>query len=189
MMTIIGYYRRSVLQIRFTKFKKILKKIIYILILAVLFGCSDSREKLNIDRMKMDIEMYLEFEPGGYYISWNDTLCSEFNSDWNYLQKRPYELYCHIFNTKRDTLGYYRGLSSPRQFTYFQTKQNWDSIIDLEFSVGINHFSEFLAEQSEDYIESFNERFDERIEFKPVRVNLRTDLNKKKEIELINRKN
>uniref|UniRef100_UPI00404A8B04 hypothetical protein n=1 Tax=Flavobacterium sp. TaxID=239 RepID=UPI00404A8B04 len=143
---------------------------------------------MNIDRMKVDIEMYLEFEPGGYFISWNDTLCSEYKSDWNYLQKRPYELYCHIFNKERDTLGYYRGLSSPRQFTYFQTKPNTDSIIDLEFSVGINHFSEFLAEQSEEYINSFNEKFEERIEFKPIRVDLKTDLKKKLEIELVNKK-
>ena len=94
-----------------------------------------------------------------------------------------------FFNKERDTLGYYRGLSSPRQFTYFQTKPNTDSIIDLEFSVGINHFSEFLAEQSEDYINSFNEKFEDRIEFKPVRLDLKTDLKKKMEIELINRKN
>ncbi|MEP2278252.1 hypothetical protein [Maribacter sp.] len=137
----------------------------------------------------MDLEIYLEFEPGGYVISWNDTLCSEFNSDGNYLQKRPYELYCHIFNKEKDTLGYYRGLSSPRQFTYFQTKENTDSIIDLEFSVGINYFSEFLAEQSEDYINNLNKKFEERIEFKPIRVDLKTDLNKKLEIELINQKN
>lgn len=138
--------------------------------------------------MKIEIEVYLEFEPDGYFISWNDTLCSEFNSNWNYLQKRPYELYCHIFNKERDTLGYYIGLSSPRQFTYFQTKQNTDSIIDLEFSVGINHFSVFLAEQSEDYIKRFNEMFEEKIEFKPIRVDLKTDLKKKIKIELINKK-
>ena len=169
--------------------RKNLKRAIYILIFGVLFGCSDKPKKLQTNRMKMDIEIYLEFEPGGYVISWNDTLCSEFNSDWNYLQKRPYELYCHIFNKEKDTLGYYRGLSSPRQFTYFQTKENTDSIIDLEFSVGINHFSEFLAEQSEDYINSFNEKFAERMEFKPIRIDLKTDLKKKLEIELVNEKN
>lgn len=138
--------------------------------------------------MKMNIQVYLEYEPGIYFISWNDTLCSEFQSDWNYLQKRPYELYCHIFNKERDTLGYYKGLSSPRQFTYFQTKPNTDSIIDLEFSVGINYFSEFLDKQSEDYIDRFNEKMAERIEFKPIRVDLRTDLKKKIAIELINKK-
>ena len=110
--------------------------------------------------MKMEIEVHLEFEPRGYFISWNDTLCSEFKSDWNYLQNRPYELYCHILNQERDTLGYYRGLSSPRQFTYFKTKTNTDSIIDIEFSVGINHFSEFLAEQSEDYINGLKNLFE-----------------------------
>ena len=159
------------------------------MILGILFGCADKPKKLEIDRMKMEIELYLEFENGGYFISWNDTLCSEFKSDWNYLQKRPFELYCHILNKKKDTLGYYRGLSSPRQFTYFQTTENTDSIIDLKFSVGINYFSEFLDEQSEEYIEEFNENFKERIEFKPVEVDLKTDLKKKIEIELINIKN
>ena len=167
----------------------ILKKLIYIFILGILFGCADKPKKLEIDRMKMDIEIYLEFENGGYFISWNDTLCSEFKSDWNYLQKRPFELYCYIFNKKNDTLGYYRGLSSPRQFTYFQTIENTDSIIDLRFSVGINHFSEFLSEQSEGYIEKFNENFKKRIEFAPIEVDLKTELKKKIEIELINIKN
>ncbi|WP_203296751.1 hypothetical protein [Luteirhabdus pelagi] len=139
--------------------------------------------------MKMDIEIYLEFEPGGYLISWNDTLCSKFKSDSNYLQKRPYELYCHIFNKEKDTLGYYRGLSSPRQFTYFQTKQVTDSIVDLEFSIGINHFSDFLFEQSDEYINRFNQIFEERTEFKPIRIDLKTDLKKKMEIELVNVKN
>ncbi|WP_308993727.1 hypothetical protein QLS71_015165 [Mariniflexile litorale] len=66
--------------------------------------------------MKIDVEIYLEFADGGYAISWNDKLCPEFKSDWNYLQKRPYELYCLILNKEKDTLGYYRGLSSPRQY-------------------------------------------------------------------------
>ena len=62
-------------------------------------------------------------------------------------------------------------------------------MIDLKFSIGINHFSDFLAEQSKEYIEKFNENFKERIEFKPVRVDLKTDLRKKMEIELIKIKN
>ena len=139
--------------------------------------------------MKIEVETYLEFENGGYVISWNDTLCAAFKSDRNYLQKRPYELHCYILNKKKDTLGYYRGLSTPRQFTYYQTTENTDSIIELKFSVGINHFSEFLYEQSEEYIENFNEKLKEKIEFKPVEIDLKTDLKKKIEIELIHVKN
>lgn len=166
-------------------FRLILKKSLYIAILPLILSCSDEPQKLKVDRMKMDIEIVPEDHNGGYLISWNDSLCSEFGSDGDYLQKRPYELYCHIFSKEKDTLGYYRGLSSPRQFTYFQTKENTDSIIDLEFSIGINHFSEFLEEQSKDYIEKFNRLNKEQTLFKPIKLNLDTVIRKSIEIELI----
>jgi hypothetical protein len=139
--------------------------------------------------MKIDIEIIPETFDGGYSISWNDTLCSEFANDKHFLEKRPNELYCYIINSKNDTLGYYIGLSSPRQWTYFQTVDNTDSIIYLKFCVGINHFSSFLAEQSKEYIDKFNERNNERIEFKPIRLDINSTLRTKKEIELITIKN
>jgi hypothetical protein len=140
--------------------------------------------------MKMGIEIIPEFKNGGYSLSWNDTLYeSQFRNEVFFLENRPQELYCYILNNKNDTLGYYRGLSSPRQWTYFQTTENTDSIINLKFSVGTNHFSEFLSEQSKEYIEKFNGNNKERIDFKSVKVDLKTDLRKKMEIELINVKN
>ncbi len=140
--------------------------------------------------MKMQIEIIPEFANGGYSLSWNDTLYqTQFRNDDFFLENRPQELYCYIFNNKKDTLGFYRGLSSPRQWTYFQTRENTDSIINLNFLVGTNHFSEFLFEQSKEYIEEFNENNRERIEFKPIKVDLKTDLRKKLNIELINIKN
>lgn len=140
--------------------------------------------------MKMQIEIIPEFANGGYSLSWNDTLYqTQFRNDVFFLENRPQELYCYVFNNKKDTLGFYRGLSSPRQWTYFQTRENTDSIINLKFLVGTNHFSEFLFEQSQEYIEKFNENNRERIEFKPIKVDLKTGLRKKLDIELINIKN
>jgi len=158
-----------------------------ILNLTLLTGClyKVKPKKLIIERMKLEIEITPETGNGGYSISWNDTLCPEFKSNWDYLQKRPYELYCYITNSNNDTLGYYYGLSSPRQFTYFQTNSAKDSIINLGFLVGVNHFSGFLAEQTQDYINQFNENNEDGIEFELIRLNLSEVARKKTEIELI----
>lgn len=158
-----------------------------ILILIFMIGCSlhDNPRKLDIDKMNLEIELIPESYNGVYSISWNDTLCSEFNSEWNYLQIRPYELYCYITNLNEDTLGYYCGLSSPRQFTYFQTKASDDSIVNANFFIGINHFSEFISVQTQEYIDQFNKINEGRIEFTQIRLNLNDVMRKKMEIELI----
>lgn len=140
-------------------------------------SCTDKPRKLVINQMKIEIEIIPESTNGSYSISWNDTLCSKFNSDWNYLQKRPYELYCHIFDNVKDTIGYYRGLSTPQRFTYFQTKNNTDSIIYLKFSIGINYFSE--------NIENSNVNSYEPIEFRAIKIDLRKNVKKKMDIVLI----
>ena len=159
------------------------------MILSLFASCSNNFENQNLDRMKMAIEIIPEDSNGGYSISWNDNLCSDFANDKRYLEKRPNELYCYILNEKNDTLGYYRGCSSPRQWTYFHTVDNTDSIIYLRYRVGINQFSSFLAEQTKDYIYKFNERNKKPIEFKPISLNINSALRKKKEIELIKVKN
>ena len=164
-----------------------MKSIILIITLFILFSCQQQPKKLDITRMKITVEIIPEFGNGGYALSWKDTLyAAQFPNKPSFLSKRPQELYCYILNEENDTLGYYRGLSSPRQFTYFQTTKNTDSIVNIRFSVGINHFSEFLAEQSEQYIAKFNENAKERIDFKPIRVNLKTDLNREIEFVLLN---
>ena len=164
---------------------KILIKIL-ILISILSTGCikNENKEHSSIDKMGLAIEIIPDFGDTGYSISWKDTLCSEFKNEWNYLDLRPYELYCYITNRNNDTLGYYRGLSTPRQFTYFDTKSEVDSIIKIDFSVGINHFSEFLAKQTPEYIDQFNHRNKERIVFEKVEFNLNRDLRKKVSLEL-----
>ncbi|MFK7937478.1 MAG: hypothetical protein AB8G22_28440 [Saprospiraceae bacterium] len=165
-----------------------MKILLEILILFTILrvSCSENvkPEKLNVDKVNLKIEIIPEFGDNGYSISWNDTLCSEFKSKWNYLQLRPYELYCYITNNNNDTLGYYRGLSSPQQFTYFETKVREDSIIKVDFLVGINHFSEFLSEQTPKYINQFNENNKERIVFERVEFNLNKDVRKKMVLKL-----
>jgi len=159
-----------------------------LLIFMLFFGCPKNPDvqKLSIDKMSLEVEVIPETTDGGYAISWKDTLCSAFNKPaWRYLEMRPYELYCYITTPNRDTLGYYRGLSSPRQFAYFQVKAIEDSIVNVKFLVGINHFSEFLGKQNQDYVDQFNKNNKERIEFEEVQLNLNKILRKKMRIELI----
>ena len=166
-----------------------LKKTIWIMILSIFNCCSNNPEKQKSYNMKMDIEIIPEDSKGGYSISWNDTLRSDFAKDDRYLEKRPYELYCYILNRKNDTLGYYIGCSSPRQWTYFQTSDNIDSMIYLKYSIGVNYFSSFLAEQSKEYIDNFNKRKIWEIKFKQIILNINSALRTKKKIELIQEKN
>ena len=161
-----------------------LKTIIYILSLALVFGCSSKPEKLAIDRMNIEIEIIPEDLEGGYSISWKDTLCSEFESDLDYLEKRPFELNCYITNKSNDTLGYYGPQSSQQQFAYFQCKDKLDSIINLNFKVNLNPFSTFLHSHDKSYIDNFIELNKEQIFFESIQMNLSSVLREKLEIEL-----
>lgn len=170
-------------------FRKSLKRIIYILIFGVLIGCADKPKKLNINQMKLEIEIVPEDFNGGYSISWKDSLCAEFIApEWNFLQKRPYELNCYITNRNNDTLGYYGPQSFQQQFAYFSTIDKYDSIVNLNFKIGINPFSTFLETKSEDYIEKFNKINEKQTLFEPVKLELSQKL-LKTEIELIKIKN
>ncbi len=134
-------------------------------------SCTCRPQKMEVKQMKIEIEIIPESASGSYSVVWNDTLCSEFKSDWNYLQKRPYEIHCHVLDKEYDTIGYYQGLSTPQQFTYFQIDDCTDSIIYLRFSVGVNYFSE--------YIDSLNDSSIDSLVFKPIKFDIRTDIRKK----------
>lgn len=166
---------------------KCMNKFISAIGIVFLAACSSMPKKLNIETLEIEIEVVPEDYNGGYLLSWVDGLCLEFNTDHRYLENRPYELYCFITNRHNDTLGYYSGLSSPRQFTYFQTSDTNDSLINIKFLVGTNHFSGFLAEQSQKYIDQFNENNSDRIEFETVQLDISKILHKKIEINLINK--
>ena len=125
-----------------------------IIISSIFFSCSNKTEQQEFKDLTLNLEITPEFENGGFSISWDDTL------------------------------GYYKGLSSPRQWTYFQTKDN-DSIIYLNFSIGINHFSTHLANQTEEYINNFNNKLSTRPNFKTIKLNINAALRKSKEVRLV----
>ena len=132
-------------------------------------------------KLKIDFEVVPEgCIPDGknaYLISWKDTL--GIKSGYN-LISRPLELWCHIENIEKDTLGYYRGLSMPRNFTHFYTT---DSIINVKFSIAFNFFTEVFSNEKKRKI--FWEKHQIPVEFKPVQLNLEQQLRQKIEISLI----
>ena len=155
-----------------------------IVISSIFVSCSNKTEQQEFKDLTLNLEITPEFKNGGFSISWDDTLGSKFSKSKRYLEIRPLELYCYIQNKNSDTLGYYKGLSSPRQWTYFQTKDN-DSIIYLNFSIGINHFSTHLANQTEEYINNFNNKLSTRPNFKTIKLNINSALRKSKEVRLV----
>lgn len=155
-----------------------------LLILVVIFSCSNSETEQPFNSMKLNVEIVPEFDKGGFSIAWDDTLGHRFSNEKRYLEIRPFDLHCYVLNKNNDTLGYYRGLSTPRQWTYFQT-HNKDSLIFLKFSVGINHFSTYLANQTQASIEKFNDKYPEHTSFETIVLNINSALRKKKEVCLV----
>lgn len=147
-------------------------------------SCSKRPQQIDVNSLPITIEIIPEDTLGGYALVWNDTLCPEFSDSPRFLEERPYELYCYIINNQNDTLGKYTGLSSPRQFTYFQTKNTNDSLINLHFIVGINHFSRFLQRQPRSYIEQFNQNNKAPVVFNTIPLNINDGLRIKKDIFL-----
>lgn len=163
----------------------------YILLLIVfgLYSCgqkkstiedSKSRLKLKFEVIPEDSEKYL------YSIEWKDTLGQSegyINNKWF---TRPKEIWCMITNNQKDTLGYYRGLSTAQTFAYFQST---DTIVTLNFMIGLNFFSDKFG-NGKDMVEFENNARqyskDNRlpIVFESIKLNLQTDLRKKHEIEL-----
>ncbi len=111
-----------------------------------------------------------------YYVTWEDTIGMK--SKYGILN-RPLELWCHVQNTSLDTIGYYRGLSTPSTFTYFDTK---DSIITIEFSKAFNFFNEAFENEVER--KAFWEKNKIPVRFAPIVVNLNKDLKQKLMFEL-----
>jgi hypothetical protein len=150
-------------------------------IFVLLIGVSCSNRPYTIDEKNIPIQLEIipEDGNGGYALLWNDSLCPSFLDSSQFLAERPYELYCFVTNSNNDTLGRYTGLSSPRQFTYFQVNPTTDSLINIPFRVGINHFSRYLQQQSKSYIRKFNQNNTLPVVFETVTLNL-NDVKRKK---------
>lgn len=132
--------------------------------------------------MRLSFEIIPEdFERNLYYVEWKDTLGQSEGYQGDKFIKRPKEVWCVITNGIKDTLGYYRGLSTARTFAGFQSK---DTIVTLNFMIGLNFFTDKFenAQSLADY-ESNNQKLP--MIFEPIQINLKTDLRKKYDIELI----
>ncbi len=139
----------------------------------ILFGCA-TRKKVNT---AISLDIIPESNIGEYALVWKDTLGKADSKEaQTFLMDRRNELYCYILNNQQDTLGYYRGLSNPRQWTYFQTKTTTDSLVYLYFSVGVNHFSTLLSKSTKKEIRQYYRTNKRAVQFKPVIISLDTAL-------------
>lgn len=133
-----------------------------------------------VDQKRSKLNLTFKISPESsdtYIIQWYDTLgLSEGYTDIQSIRfiKRPKEIWCFITNIHNDTLGYYQGLSTANTFTYFNSN---DSIIILNFMVGLNPFSDY-------HINDANERKRYPIKFTPVKFNMNTELKRMIEVEL-----
>ena len=128
------------------------------------------------EKLKIAIEVIQEGE-NWYYITWEDTIGMKAKYG---LLNRPLELWCHIQNLKLDTIGYYRGLSMPSSFTYFETK---DSIVTFEFSKAFNFFNKAFSDEKER--KAFWEKNKIPIRFERIEINLNSQLRQNLIVELI----
>ena len=158
----------------------------------IVFGLVSCGQKSNStdktkSKMKLTFEVIPEdFEKNLYYVEWNDTLGQAEGYQGDKLIKRPKEVWCVVTNHSKDTLGYYKGLSTAQTFAGFQSK---DTIVTLNFMIGLNFFTDkFESGQTKDDYEKAARDYSKDnklpIVFEPIQINLKTDLRKKYDIEL-----
>jgi hypothetical protein len=141
---------------------------------------SKSRMKLNFQVIPEDYEKHF------YTVEWKDTLGQSEGYVGHKWFTRPKEIWCVLTNHKNDTLGYYMGLSTAQTFASFQST---DTLVTLNFMIGLNFFSDKFG-SGKDMFEFENNAKeysnDNRlpIVFKPIQLNLKTDLQKNYDIEL-----
>ena len=127
-----------------------------------------------------------DYDSNLYSVEWTDTLGQAEGYQGSKLTKRPKEVWCVITNDRKDTLGYYQGLSTAQTFAEFQSK---DTIVTLNFMIGLNFFTDKFdsGKSMEDYEKAAHEYSKDNklpIFFEPIQINLKTDLRKKYDIEL-----
>lgn len=142
------------------------------IVLTVFVSCQSVDEKNPVKKGKFGI--VVEVIPEGensYSISWKDTIGQ--NAGYH-LINRPYEVWCFIMDLS-DTVGYYRGLSTPADYTYFSTT---DSTVKVTFMIGPNIFSEKRNK---------GVSTDAVIEYNPVDMDLKSGLRQPVEFVLTER--
>jgi len=139
------------------------QRFILFIVLTTLLGCHSVDR--NSSRNKENLRIVVEVVPEGgssYSISWKDTVGQ---SAGYALKDRPFEVWCFIKDNS-DTVGHYRGLSTPTDYTYFSTTE---TAVKVTFMIGPNIFSEQINE-------STNRAAEKLVEFNPVTLSLKRRL-------------
>jgi len=161
-----------------------------IVIFLLLVSCKLPKEKTEIAKLKMSITFNVvpeDYERNLYYVEWEDTLGQSESYTGDKQLNRPTEVWCVITNDRKDTLGNYQGLGTARTFTGFQTKE--DTTVTLHFMIRLNMFTDKFDKGqslSEQYKAAQDYAYKNKLPvmFKPIQINLKTDLRKKHTIEL-----
>lgn len=140
-----------------------------IIILLFIFSCNNKTES----KLPLPITLLIipEDYDSTYSITWTDTLGQSKNYS---VIERPFELWTEV-RAVDTTVGYYHGLSMPRNFAYFTTK---DSIITVFFAIGPNGFSEKLTEE-------MFEQHKDPVQFEPIEINIKKEIRKELKFTLI----
>ena len=138
-------------------FETIIKFFTIALLITAFNRCSnDINEMSTLDSVELRVRIIPEDTIGGYVLEWDDGINPTGANEKDKFRIRPYELYCTITSSTSDTLAYYIGSSSPRNYLGFVVNPKDENEIFLQFQIGINHFSSYLEQQDEKYIEKFN---------------------------------
>ena len=170
----------------------IMMRHIFFIILLIVLGLFSCRQKNSStdnskSRMKISFDVIPEdYERNLYSVEWIDTLGQAEGYGGSKLIKRPKEVWCVITNDRKDTLGYYQGLSTAQTFAGFQAK---DTIVTLNFMIGLNFFTDKFdtGKSIADYEKAADDYSKDNklpIVFEPIQINLKTGLRKKYDIEL-----
>jgi hypothetical protein len=143
-------------------------------IIVCVFSCNVSDKKIlsSKQQMRIKLEIIPEDYDSSYSITWNDTVGSYANYN---LHNRPFEIWCFLID-KKDTVGSYKGISTPTNYTYFSTR---DTSVIATFMIAANSFSDKLLY---DELEKYNEGIKTR--FQPVTIDIKNNLRKKFELIL-----
>lgn len=156
-----------------------LNAILLFFIILTILGCHETNQP---DKIKIQLKYQITPEDDNHYylIEWIDTLGQSEGFSSDRITKRTKEIWCFITDNQKDTLGYYKGLSTPQTFCYFQSK---DSVITLNFMIGQNMFPNKFEKDTLSF-KNYNKTNKKPIEFNPIEVNILTELRKEIKVEL-----
>ncbi len=166
-----------------------MKSSFYINILILLFfsGCRQTDHSVEKVKTRVTFEVLPEdYERKSYTVQWKDTLGQKEGYVEGKWLRRPKEIWCIVTNSKKDTLDYYMGLSTAQDFLTFESS---DTIITLNFMIGLNFFSDKFGtgenmKEFENNARQYSKDNRLPIVFEPIVLSLKTDTRKKYDIEL-----